>query len=374
MPDPQSADSRPRIDFSPHIFRLQSHGGISRYVTELHKAFLRLGTDSRILAGLHRSDALAGVPRVVGVRLPPLLQLRMPRLTSKVSKASADLLAALSHPNVYHLSYYSRDSRRRTGFLAVTVYDMIHERFPGEFPQADQTGGQKRDACRQADIIFAVSECTRDDLLTILSVDPDKVVVTPLAPSGLQLPEGSDVALQTRRPYILFVGSRLASYKNFLPLVRGLQSAGVFDEFDLVCFGGGSFTATEAQMLSSLSVRSKVRSVQGPDSLLALHYRSASAYVCPSLYEGFGLPVLEAMSLSCPVACSNTSALPEVAGTAAVYFDPNNEDDIGLVTRSILEDTKLRATIISQAGPRVQLFSWEQTALATLAGYRKVIL
>lgn len=360
-----------KVAFSHDVFGLQSRGGISRYVTELHRAFVGLGVESTILAGLHVSDTLSGLPGVIGWRLPGGLPYRARRAASSIGGEVAEHYARLQREDVYHLTYYPRTPLHRGKVLAVTVYDMIHERFPHDFPASDTTSERKRRACDASDLIFAISESTRGDLLASFDVPEHKVIVTPLGVSRL----GSNPARLSpaRRPYLLYVGARQPSYKNFLPLVRALRQAGLLSDFDLVSFGGGPLTTDETTALAALGVRGVVRVVSGDDHLLASHYRHARAYVCPSLYEGFGLPALEAMSVGCPVACSGTSSLPEVCGTAAAYFDPCDEDHMGTVIREVVEDPTLRRDLIAGAATRANGFSWTRTARTTLNAYQRAI-
>ncbi len=127
---------------------------------------------------------------------------------------------------------------------------------------------------------------------------------------------------RTDAPYLLYVGSR-SGHKNFKGLLDAYSaSPWLRKNFFLLCFGGGPFSAAEQAALAASASLERVRYLGGSDAVLAACYAHAALFVCPSFYEGFGIPLLEAMSLDCPVACSNSSSLPEVAGDAARLFDP----------------------------------------------------
>ena len=145
------------------------------------------------------------------------------------------------------------------------------------------------------------------------------------------------------------------------------------EDFDVICFGGGGFTADEINQFSGLGISGKrIHQLAGDDTVLAEHYRAASVFIYPSLYEGFGIPPLEAMSFDCPVVCSNVSSIPEVVGNAAEMFNPYEVDAIRLAIERVVTDDRLRQTLIERGRERIKVFSWERCARETLDVYRKV--
>jgi glycosyltransferase involved in cell wall biosynthesis len=172
---------------------------------------------------------------------------------------------------------------------------------------------------------------------------------------------------------VLYVGSR-ATYKNFLGLLAAYAaSARIRSNFFLLCFGGGEFTVLERAAIARAGVENRVKYLGGSDAVLAASYSHASLFVCPSIYEGFGIPVLEAMSLDCAVACSNSSSLPEVVGDAATLFDPLDCDSIRDALESVL-DSPSTVTVLKERGrTRRQLFSWRNCAENTIDIYRRVL-
>jgi glycosyltransferase involved in cell wall biosynthesis len=228
--------------------------------------------------------------------------------------------------------------------------------------------------------MICISESTRRDLLATYDIPEERVSVTHLGfdPLGPLLTGESSSDFKARVlgadvPYLLYVGSRV-SYKNFRGLLDAYAaSAPLRKNFYFLCFGGGDFTGAERAAISKAGVEGRVRCLGGSDAVLAACYAHASLFVCPSLYEGFGIPVLEAMSLECPVACSNSSSLPEVAGDAARLFDPLDRDSIRNALESVL-DSPSTATALKERGRiRSRLFSWRSCAEKTLGIYRRVI-
>jgi glycosyltransferase involved in cell wall biosynthesis len=179
--------------------------------------------------------------------------------------------------------------------------------------------------------------------------------------------------LASVKPYLLYVGSRWG-YKNFIQLCRVFSYSSLKRSFDLVAFGGGAFSMDEVAELTQLGLTNCVHQVSGDDGLLASYYQGATAFIYPSLYEGFGIPPLEAMNFGCPVVCSNTSSLPEVVGDAAVFFDPSSDESMRVAIEDLLRNDGLRTEMIRRGYARVQHFSWAKCAAETAAIYRQVCL
>jgi glycosyltransferase involved in cell wall biosynthesis len=274
-------------------------------------------------------------------------------------------------PDIVHETYYmrSRLAPPRTKTI-VTIHDMIHEKFPQYFPARDMTSQCKKAAVQRAERIICVSENTRADLLDILEVDPEKVsVVHHGSSAGGARPIATKLTMDP--PYVAFVGTRVG-YKNF---DRLLEAFGMSDflrhDFAIMCFGGGEFTEDELSRAAKLGIdRERLLHSKGNDETLHQVYREAAAFVYPSLYEGFGLPTLEAMSNECPVICSNTSSLPEVCGDAAEYFDPNSAESIAASIEKVLNSPSLREELVNRGLQRIKSFSWQRCAEQTANVYK----
>jgi glycosyltransferase involved in cell wall biosynthesis len=161
-------------------------------------------------------------------------------------------------------------------------------------------------------------------------------------------------------------------YKNFISLAKSIAlSKKLRSQFSLVCFGGGEITKQELFQLNEIGFPlDDLVYRNGDDSALSWYYKNASALVVPSHYEGFGIPLLEAMSLRCPIACSNISSLPEIAGNAAAYFNPWEVDSIiDCLENIVFSPSQLE--ILSDAGEsRINNFSWDKCAKETSEAYK----
>jgi glycosyltransferase involved in cell wall biosynthesis len=246
---------------------------------------------------------------------------------------------------------------------------MIHERFPSEL--SNQHAGWKRIATQRADHVICISENTRKDLLELTDLHEDKVSVVYLGFDKL-IPVASET--ETKKPYLLYVGHR-GDYKNFEGFLHAYAGSSLLrNNFEVMCFGGGSFSSNEAKLFDELELSAdQLKQMAGDDNKLASAYRDAALFVYPSHYEGFGIPPLEAMSLGCPVACSNNSSIPEVVGDAGEYFDPANIESIRVAMEHVLNSAARRTELIDKGLIRCGQFSWKRCAEETLAIYKGLI-
>ena len=363
---------RMKIAYDHQIFGWQKYGGISRYFYELAQNIATLeGVDVRVVSPLYVNEYLAksGFP-VGGIRAPQI------RRTGRIYRALNQLLVPSAlrrfNPDIIHETYYSfHGAAPKHSRVVITVHDMIHELFPESFSLWDKTSSEKAAAARRADHIICVSENTRKDLIRLLDIDPVK---TSVVYHGFELLAPPSGGRHVKSPYILYVGSR-SGYKNFVMLLKAFASLPfLMADFELVAFGGGAFRADEQSLIHELGGgKIKARQISGDDELLADLYAGASAFVYPSVYEGFGIPPLEAMSCGCPVICANTSSLPEVVGSAAKLFDPSSADSLMDALSQVLLDSSGRKILIERGKDQVKLFSWQKCAQETLSIYQALL-
>jgi glycosyltransferase involved in cell wall biosynthesis len=224
-----------------------------------------------------------------------------------------------------------------------------------------------RISARTANRVITISESARDDIVRQFGLNSGKVDVTPL---GVRLAEAPPPRLNGP-PVILCVAQK-RPYKNLTSLIHAVAE---IPDATLVLPGAPTEHEGELRALADrLGVADRVRFpawVSG-EELEAL-YAEATCFVLPSLIEGFGLPVLEAMARGVPVACSDRPALPEVAGDAALLFDPMDQAAVTDAVRRLLADPQLRTDLSGRGLARAKLFSWRRTAKLTLASYRRAI-
>jgi glycosyltransferase involved in cell wall biosynthesis len=293
--------------------------------------------------------------------------LAMPRMPS--SLRSKEVLHATSPAAI---PPKSGDQR-----LVVTVHDLAFEEFPAAFNRKWRTMFRQglRAAVRRADAIVTPSRNTAEDLLSNTDVDPTRVHVVPLAASleaSSADPEPVLERLGISRPYVLFVGT-LEKRKNLLRLVRAYRRlAATGAPHSLVLAGAMGFRSDE--ILREIALEGPghvIRTGELPADELDAVLRSASVFAYPSVYEGFGLPVLEAMVRGIPTVCSNTSSLPEVVGDAALTVDPKSVSEISEALAHLVSDHALAEKLSEKARARAERFSWAETARRTLEVYQK---
>jgi glycosyltransferase involved in cell wall biosynthesis len=358
-----------RVVFGPEVFG-QRYGGISRYVLELHRRLPALGVTSTILAGVHQNAYLPGTARVRGFHVPEQLQkerLRPARERVNDAFASAYVRAGRTTA-IYHQTYYGgKTGIRHRGPHVVTAYDLVHAKFPEHFPPDDPTTGQQREAFSRADLIIAISHTTKADLQDFFGIEGARIAVTHLGvtPPIPAAAHGSGVT----GPYLLYVGQRYG-YKNWERFVRAYAATGLSAHLRLVCTGV-PFTADEKRLITDLRLRRAVLHVRADDATLDRLYRQAVAFVYPSLYEGFGLPPLEAMARDCPVMASNAGSVPEVLGDAAVYADPYDLDSMAKALTEVVRPER-RDELVGAGRALADTYSWERTTEETVAAYRSL--
>jgi glycosyltransferase involved in cell wall biosynthesis len=290
---------------------------------------------------------------------------------------------ALGCVDVVHSPFFNAP-RVGGGALVVTVHDvsfLLYPQFHTEANRLHCLNGTLR-AALYADRVIAVSHCTRNALVDYFAMPEERLRVIHEAPRKIYYPEG-DIALirntlerlEIFHNFILSVGS-LEPRKNLKTLLHAYAAymkrhAG--RELLVVAGGEGWLNEDLALLVTKLGLGEHVKFlgyVQGAD--LRVLYSAAKLFVYPSVYEGFGLPPLEAMACGAPVIASNASALPEVVGDAAVLVDPSSSEELYYAMRQVLHDDGLRLKLRKQSLERAKLFSWERTAEETLAVYQEV--
>jgi glycosyltransferase involved in cell wall biosynthesis len=382
-----------KILFDHQAFELQRWGGISRYFVELISGLAgRVEVDLSLARSMN--EYVPTLERLLGIRVTDRgfyetflrgsrfrwkKQLRSiaKRVDRSLDARRVNLRASLERLDtrsfdLFHPTYYEPyflEALRGRPFV-LTVFDLTHEVLADHFPPRDAVPGWKRAVTRAATRILAISENTKRDLVRLLDVDPDGVDVVPLGFDPPASPGAPPTSLPGR--YVLFTGTRV-SYKNWAFCVRALAPL-LRDTRDLhlVCTGD-PFSAAERAFLAEERVADRVRHVSVGEGGMPALYGRAAAFVFPSLYEGFGLPVLDAFAAGCPVAVATGSSLPEVAGEAALSFDPRNADEIRGAVERLLRDAGLRARLVERGRARLRSFTWDKTCEETLRTYERAL-
>lgn len=371
-----------KIIYDYRTFIRQFRGGISRYFYEIIRRIARDETRKIYLyQGLHINDfdmsKVSGLAGYFGVR-----HRKIPKSGPALELINGLLMeywaaSRVGKCDILHYTYYGRPHARASKTVA-TVYDMIHEIFPDTLKGAAAVSKSKRETVGRAQAVLAISECTKKDLVERFGTDPDKIHVTHLAASEIFAPASVDEQREFKsrfssgRPYALYVGDR-GGYKNFGVLLRAAGIASVFKDITIACAGGGAARAEEISEIKASGIAGKVRFLGAvDDKTLRMLYSCAECVAVTSLYEGFGLTALEAMKCGTPVVCARASSLPEVAGEAALYFEPSSPEDLAGRLEKLISDRTLRDKLAAAGIERSGKFDWDKTAAETLKVYDKL--
>ena len=371
------------------VFLVEDSGGAGRYARELIRSMRALEPDLELTAfvssefpdDVREAEWARGIDFVTF----PITVTHGPpgnmALTMGAQWGAIPLLAARRRLHVVHgLANIVPLAAPRVATVA-TLLDLIWMRFPQTLSRR-ATIGMKTTApvsARSATRVIAISEAAKRDIVSRLGIDAGRIDVTPL---GIRVNNAARVTPEpdVRRslelgdaPVLLSVAQK-REHKNLAGLIRALA---LLEERDVVLVLPGSPTPHEKELrvlASELGVGGRVRFPAWlPDADLEGLYRLARAFVLPSFEEGFGLPILEAMGRGVPVACSNASSLPEVAGDAAETFDPHSPEDMAAAIERLLADSGRKQELITRGHERCLTFTWERTARATLNTYRRAI-
>lgn len=265
----------------------------------------------------------------------------------------------------------------------ITIHDLAFIRFPQTFRAYNRIylDLATRLSARRASRILAVSEHTKREVVGLLGIPPERVIVTPNAARSHFHPPAPAAIEQLRarhglpERFVLYVGT-LEPRKNLTTLLEAfaLVSQSVPDVPLLIGGGKGWMYEPIFARLEQLNLRDRVKFAGYiPEEELPLWYAAATVFVFPSIYEGFGMPPLEAMACGTPVITSNTSSLPEVVGDAGLMVAPTDPIALAEAIRRVLVDADLRAELRQRGLARARRFSWADTAAKTLAAYREAV-
>jgi hypothetical protein len=279
--------------------------------------------------------------------------------------------------NIYHApaGYYLPDSNTVKKIL--TIHDLRSLKIQDKtFPQ-DIVSLKK--ASRKADVCITVSECTKKDVIDLLEVKENKIKVTYLAvdeafhPIDKKENESIKAKYNLGEKFIFALGQ--VPRKNVKRLIGAFSKFKHKKEFLLVIGGAGEnglWVSEYRELIKKLNLETEVRLIGYiPYNDLPLLYNACEFFIFPSLYEGFGIPILEAMRCGVPVITSNVSSLPEIGQDAVLYVDPYSEEDIARQMEKLTEDKELKRALVAKGASRANEFSWERMAQETLKIYKE---
>lgn len=361
-----------RVLYDGSIYASQVAGGINRYFANIIK---NLPPDFVPILTTKKKRIL-NYPAHPALKVYNFPVFRPGRISIPLGKLYFRAIDRLARPDVIHPTYYSRLTGEKISLrrcpLVITVWDMIHEIFSDTMDPHGAVAREKKDAILGADAVLCISESTKADLLNRVEVPEGRITVTHLAPEiDASISYGDEAVPE--QPYFLYVGSR-APYKNFDGLCRAMAKVAKTGQDIKLCVVGSPLNSKELKLIGELGL---VRVIENygevTDSQLAKLYRCSVAFVYPSLYEGFGIPPLEAMACGTAVIAANTSSIPEVVGDAAVLFEPSETDSLTEALFFVLNHPAKRSHFISKGYERTKNFNWEKTVMQTVQVYRSLL-
>jgi glycosyltransferase involved in cell wall biosynthesis len=362
------------------IFELQSLGGISRIYKEILPRMCELDESLRItlFSDKRKKQTLPEHAHINPVNIPTFRQLLRPGslwmpVITKLRDSARQRSLGSGSGQIWHSTYYT-SPQNWAGYQVLTIHDMIYELFADLFNTRDDHWVRihKQMCILNADIIICISESTKNDLLEYYQVKDKEIRVIYSAYSRVFKTINKDEIkpdLRNRKPFFLYVGRRL-HHKNFIQMLRAYSIWSSRDSVDLLIVDRVPWSSGERKLLAELGIGGSVHlQLNINDQELCQLYNQAEAFIYPSLYEGFGIPLLEAMACSCPVIASRIPSTIEVAGEIPFYFEPNSIDDLCETFHTALGSGK-NTPRVQQGLEKVKAYSWEKTAQQTLNVYR----
>jgi glycosyltransferase involved in cell wall biosynthesis len=362
-----------KILYDHQMFSLQRYGGITKYFCEIisnippeHQFELSvLFSDNYHLRERYKLFGKKNILPKKNFRKKEVLQKMIYNINQYYSKyrISANHFD-LFHPTFYN-DYFFKVLKKP---YIITVHDLIEFKFKDASYQSDSIRPHMEKTIRGANRIIAISENTKKDIIDIFGIDSAKidVIYHGYNTRGLKTSENKFGR------YILFVGNR-SRYKNFKIFAEAVSSL-LKKERDvkLICVGP-PFKSEEMSHLKTLNILDSSIAINVDEPALNNLYSNAMVFVYPSLYEGFGMPILEAFANNCPVCLSQASSFPEIAGNAGVYFDPNSQDSILAAIEKIIYNKDFALDIVKAGQARLMNFSWKKAAEETILSYQRTI-
>lgn len=363
--------------------------GIGRYTYHLAEALARVSPESELILLYHPAQASSRFDLTTLDRWPNLRRVAIDVPTFSLSEQwRLGRIVGRLAPALFHAPYYIRPYWLPLPSV-VTLYDVISARYPEYLPSPAARLAFEvttRLSLATSQQVLTLSEASRGDLIALYGVRPDRITVTPLAADATFRPlppdETEPVRARLGLPpnFILYLGIN-KPHKNLVRLVEAWQQVltaetDSISSAQLVLAGREDPRYPQArQRAAELGLGERVRFLGDvAEADLPALYNLATLFVFPSLYEGWGLPVLEAMACGTPVVCGNRSSLPEVAGSAARLVDPADVGSIAGAIRELLSDPTQRAVMRQRGLEQAARFSWDRVALLTLEAYQKALL
>jgi glycosyltransferase involved in cell wall biosynthesis len=355
-----------------HLCFMQRYGGVPKYFVELLK---RMPIDDVVLTVRYSNneylkelsiEKLHSFFRSSNFRGKARLESEFGKIFSIPSFFNKDL-------DIYHQTHYDPyaykylDKKIKT---VTTIHDMNFWAIPSYYSLNNRTMRNQEISANKANHIITISNNSKNDICKYWNIPEEKISVIYHGINDIShnnIPE-----YESSNPYILFVGARNI-YKNFEGIVKSFSHLKKNHPLLQLYCAGNQPSNQEKKMLKQFGILDSVMFFQASNEQLISLYKGAKVFVFPSFYEGFGLPILEAMAANCPVALSNASCFPEIAGEAGAYFNPYDIDDMTSIINNILCDGSYALSLKEKGSKRVKDFSWDKCAQQHLKVYQSLL-
>ncbi|GAC1310853.1 MAG: hypothetical protein NVSMB24_28980 [Mucilaginibacter sp.] len=377
-----------KVHFDHQIFLTQKVGGISRYFYALKRALVENNLcEVDNWTFFYRNSYFGPGNGAFYLNSFPLKKVDDLIGTTKGLRTlgAFNELAALwrlrnNDSDVIHLTadnagYMKRLKGKKP--IVVTVHDLIPELYPDDFDDITRRLKIREDTFRMADHLICISESTKRDLKEIYGFKDDEISMVYHGPPDYMVKNREykliNPETNSKQDYLLYVGDRKTGYKNFWPMVENVVPVLKNNKhLKLLCVGA-NFKPDELDRFERFGIGNLVESVHAREDELFSIYENAVCFILPSIYEGFGFPLLEAMKAGCPILSSNSSSLPEVGGNGALYFDPVSFDGFAGRLNVILNQKGAIEQLTGNQVGQLKKFSWKITAGQTYEVYKRLV-
>lgn len=364
-----------KVLFDHQKFSTQRYGGITRYFANIIEGIKTEQDFSYQIGCLYspnfyiRNESIF-LNNAFGRRL---FDSRLRNRIYSVNQKYCERLLKGGNFDVFHPTYYDSYFIGRTKKpVVVTIHDMTHERFPEYFWAQDTLTRNKRLNIEAADKIIAISETTKADLLTYSNVDPSKIEVI-YHGIETELPAVIEDVPEMPSSYFLYVGDR-SGYKNFYRFLDAFKKLSEkYKDIHVILAGGGALARADREVISRLRLQDRIKHLHVSDGQLNYLYKNSIAFVYPSLHEGFGLGILEAFRVGCPVILSDTPCFREIGADAVNFFDTYDVDSQLASMEKLLTEDGYRSELIERGYKRLLDFELKTSLNQTYNVYKSLI-
>lgn len=359
--------------FSGDVFSSLKYGGLYDSICLLSEQFTKMHVQNEYY-GL---QALTKVEILSSSKLFPIVSssTTLKNLSIQYSPYLLEPLAVSRHRRrglrpIVHRTFHSVPPSNRKAPSIVQVADLIPDRWLPKTVENQNWLRKKNSAILKADHVIVHTNYVKNELVEILGIGESDISVISLAPSTRKIARNQKRNNYGR--YILFVGNR-NDHKNFNNLIQAFLCLSREDKsLSLIAYGGSLPSREEVAEISNLNLSNRITFISDSDSDVQTLYANALVFVYPSYDEGFGIPPLEAMTERCVVASSSAGPMREVLGDAAIYFDPQDVNDMSQAIQKAIEDNVLRSSLLNEGTVQTSKYSYEKAAVAHLEVYSSV--